>query len=321
MGECLTAALLANTLSSPYLDAMKGTQHRRIQHPRNRNTGWNLGAPRRDTARTRKPGRSLPATGLQVTGLRFYSPELGRWASRDPIQEPGGLNLYVLSGNGVMSASDAIGLAPVSSLIHVPIPDPLYVNYDPDILEEKRTEADEWLAENWDSEYVAPSKPTCPPGWVVRQGAYGSESHDVLLGTGTLPTTSVSYTVSQDVTVGLAGGGVGGGLTFKKDTSFLIADALLGRYLRYYLDYRLWRCCDLSSSPVTEPITVPGPTGSPMFYGEKQSCRCTSWRPQFLAARKGGEFDRFLAGTLSYEGTNYGLAGAYVNVGPVTITW
>ena len=34
-------------------------------------------------------------TGLGYWGYRWYSPNMGRWVNRDPIGEPGGLNLYM----------------------------------------------------------------------------------------------------------------------------------------------------------------------------------------------------------------------------------
>jgi RHS repeat-associated protein len=43
-------------------------------------------------------------------GLRYYSPELGRWPNRDPIGENGGINLYVYLGNGPISDYDIFGL-------------------------------------------------------------------------------------------------------------------------------------------------------------------------------------------------------------------
>jgi len=73
-------------------------------------TGWELGTRRRDTARTRKPGRSVPATRLQVSGLRFYIPELGRWINRDPAAELGGLNQFASSGNDPVRHVDSLGL-------------------------------------------------------------------------------------------------------------------------------------------------------------------------------------------------------------------
>jgi uncharacterized protein RhaS with RHS repeats len=43
-------------------------------------------------------------------GYRYYSTELGRWISRDPIQEKGGLNLYGFAKNSSTDYSDRIGL-------------------------------------------------------------------------------------------------------------------------------------------------------------------------------------------------------------------
>ena len=36
---------------------------------------------------------------LYYYGYRYYSPELGRWLTRDPIEEDGGDNLYAFCGN------------------------------------------------------------------------------------------------------------------------------------------------------------------------------------------------------------------------------
>ena len=55
-----------------------------------------------------KPHTPLPH--LQVSGLRYYSPELGRWPSRDPLQEPGGFNLYGFVRNGPVDKIDYLGL-------------------------------------------------------------------------------------------------------------------------------------------------------------------------------------------------------------------
>ena len=45
-------------------------------------------------------------------GLRYYSPELGRWPSRDPIGEWGGENLYEFADNNGVSSVDILGLIP-----------------------------------------------------------------------------------------------------------------------------------------------------------------------------------------------------------------
>jgi len=48
--------------------------------------------------------------GLYYYGYRYYSPRLGRWMSRDPIEEQGGLNLYGFVGNEPVHKVDTLGL-------------------------------------------------------------------------------------------------------------------------------------------------------------------------------------------------------------------
>ena len=45
-------------------------------------------------------------------GYRWYDPYSGRWPSRDPIEEEGGLNLYGFVGNDVENSIDHLGLDP-----------------------------------------------------------------------------------------------------------------------------------------------------------------------------------------------------------------
>ena len=49
-------------------------------------------------------------TDLYYYGYRYYSPSLGRWISRDPIEERGGLNLYEMCHNTLTKAIDPFGL-------------------------------------------------------------------------------------------------------------------------------------------------------------------------------------------------------------------
>jgi RHS repeat-associated protein len=51
------------------------------------------------------------ASGLCFYGYRYYSPELGRWLSRDPITEVGGVNLYGMVGNSPSNYNDTLGLS------------------------------------------------------------------------------------------------------------------------------------------------------------------------------------------------------------------
>ncbi len=50
-------------------------------------------------------------TTLLYYGYRYYNPSTGRWLSRDPIEESGGLNLYGMVGNDPISFVDPLGLA------------------------------------------------------------------------------------------------------------------------------------------------------------------------------------------------------------------
>ena len=49
-------------------------------------------------------------TGLLYYGFRYYMPETGRWASRDPIEERGGVNLYGFVRNDGVGNRDYLGL-------------------------------------------------------------------------------------------------------------------------------------------------------------------------------------------------------------------
>ena len=53
-----------------------------------------------------------PARGpicVQESGLRFYRPEIGRWVSRDPIEEVGGVNVNGFVFNNPINISDTDG--------------------------------------------------------------------------------------------------------------------------------------------------------------------------------------------------------------------
>ncbi len=50
-------------------------------------------------------------TGLYYFGHRFYSPQLGRWLSRDPLAEMASINLYRFAANNPMTHFDPFGAA------------------------------------------------------------------------------------------------------------------------------------------------------------------------------------------------------------------
>jgi len=54
-------------------------------------------------------------SGFLYYGYRYYNPSTGRWLSRDPISERGGLNQYVIAGNNAASRLDALGLTRLES--------------------------------------------------------------------------------------------------------------------------------------------------------------------------------------------------------------
>ncbi|NLX21214.1 MAG: RHS repeat-associated core domain-containing protein [Phycisphaerae bacterium] len=55
-------------------------------------------------------------TGLGYWGYRYYTPDLGRWMSRDPIEEQGGLNLYLFTQNQSPNMLDLLGQLDLLSL-------------------------------------------------------------------------------------------------------------------------------------------------------------------------------------------------------------
>ena len=52
-----------------------------------------------------------PLAELYYYGYRFYAPETGRWISRDPMEESGGLNIYIYVGNDGINKIDYLGLS------------------------------------------------------------------------------------------------------------------------------------------------------------------------------------------------------------------
>ena len=48
-------------------------------------------------------------TGLVYYNYRYYSPRMGRWINRDPIEEEDSVNLYVILQNDPMNLCDILG--------------------------------------------------------------------------------------------------------------------------------------------------------------------------------------------------------------------
>ena len=75
-----------------------------------------------------------PETGLVMYQLRPYSPTLGRWLCRDPIEEKGGLNQYSFVNNDSLTGLDPYGLFNIYTHSdewgHVGITDDMGMHYD-----------------------------------------------------------------------------------------------------------------------------------------------------------------------------------------------
>jgi len=56
-------------------------------------------------------------TGLIYYGYRFYGPEIGRWTTRDPLGEAGGMNLYAFVGNNPVNWVDPWGEAALEATL------------------------------------------------------------------------------------------------------------------------------------------------------------------------------------------------------------
>jgi RHS repeat-associated protein len=54
--------------------------------------------------------RYFEGPGLSYYGYRFYQPVMGRWLTRDPLQEAGGINLYGFVQNNPVNMIDPLGL-------------------------------------------------------------------------------------------------------------------------------------------------------------------------------------------------------------------
>jgi RHS repeat-associated protein len=64
-------------------------------------------------------------------GYRYYDPLTGRWPSRDPIEEKGGLNLYGFVGNDGLNKFDLLGL------LHVTVTAYFHVDVDMEVRPDK----------------------------------------------------------------------------------------------------------------------------------------------------------------------------------------
>jgi RHS repeat-associated protein len=111
--------LLVTLLKVPQTQTSPALRNRAAR-PKNR--VWEIFAPTLEThpeirPQTQSPLRksaenlTKPASGVLYYGYRYYDPSTGRWPSRDPIGEKGGVNLYGYVGNDPVNGLDILGLA------------------------------------------------------------------------------------------------------------------------------------------------------------------------------------------------------------------
>jgi RHS repeat-associated protein len=60
-------------------------------------------------------------TGYYNYGYRYYLPELGKWPSRDPIGENGGVNLYGFVGNDAVNYFDYLGMKGICDCLNIDV--------------------------------------------------------------------------------------------------------------------------------------------------------------------------------------------------------
>jgi uncharacterized protein RhaS with RHS repeats len=72
---------------------------------------------------SRNPPPKPMRTGVRYYGFRYYNPQTGRWISRDPIEEQGGVNLYCIIGNNLPNRIDFLGLTG-AVVVFPPLPIP-----------------------------------------------------------------------------------------------------------------------------------------------------------------------------------------------------
>ena len=105
-GEPLRVGGTAIAADNPFRFSTKYTD---TDGARERVDGDPEGVARR-TEEAGDPWALMRQTGLIYHGFRYYSPLMGRFLNRDPIEELGGSNLYAFVENDPVNGRDLLGL-------------------------------------------------------------------------------------------------------------------------------------------------------------------------------------------------------------------
>ena len=93
---------------SEYLDA-SGNDVAHYEYDAFGNTTFSQGTKKDDFSHRFSTKYLDGESGLYYYGYRYYDPVTGRWPSRDPIGERGGINLYGMVGNNSIGKIDYLG--------------------------------------------------------------------------------------------------------------------------------------------------------------------------------------------------------------------
>ena len=98
-----------------YIDA-SGTTAAHYQYDAFGNTVASSGSKREDFSHRFSTKPYETETEWYYYGYRYYDPVTGKWPSRDPIAEDGGINLYGFVRNDGVNYLDVLGLDPVGQI-------------------------------------------------------------------------------------------------------------------------------------------------------------------------------------------------------------
>jgi RHS repeat-associated protein len=209
------------------------------------------------------PGEKSPENGdfgpcVTYYGYRWYDPVTGRWPSRDPIEEEGGINLYGFVGNDGLNWVDSLGLRGYSTnelvcreiYLRTGLHYNHYLDEDPSSVgSENDRRREEWAAQYMPKQWASPAGDEYPFQAVIYNNSSSLKDFYRRDETGRMASQ-----VTRDFAIGtLAGYGAG---------------AILGQTIR---GIRI--CC--CRGKVTSISPVYGPAGATQFITYPQTATLT----------------------------------------------